>query len=336
MAQLVVDIAPLRRYPVFRRLWFGQMVSGVGSQLTLVAVSYQAYRLTHSTLVVGLIGLVQLVPLLAGALWGGTLADAMDRRKVLILTQVAMAAAIGGLAVNASLLHPAVWPLFVCTAASAGFQGWCSRVRHQGRAIAACVVVWGVVCRATAAVTSSGPTSIGRAARRAGQSTPWKPALAAVQTNSGHTAGWRSDALTASPPMAAAIATWVRINTFLRSRASANVPPQRAPASSGTSWTRPIRPTTRLEWVSRYAWYDTATRVSCEPTPDTIWPNHSRRNTGYRRSGAMSTTSWAISKRYRSRRALPHGSRAPGSPGSGRSGRRSERARAPETPQDPP
>jgi MFS family permease len=123
MAQLVVDIAPLRRYPVFRRLWFGQMVSGVGSQLTLVAVSYQAYRLTHSTLVVGLIGLVQLVPLLAGALWGGTLADAMDRRKVLILTQVAMAAAIGGLAVNASLLHPAVWPLFVCTAASAGFQG---------------------------------------------------------------------------------------------------------------------------------------------------------------------------------------------------------------------
>ncbi len=123
MAQLVVDIALLRRYPVFRRLWFGQMVSGVGSQLTLVAVSYQAYRLTHSTLVVGLIGLVQLVPLLAGALWGGTLADAMDRRKVLILTQVAMAAAIGGLAVNASLLHPAVWPLFVCTAASAGFQG---------------------------------------------------------------------------------------------------------------------------------------------------------------------------------------------------------------------
>ncbi len=95
----------------------------MGSQLTLVAVSFQAYGLTHSTLVVGLIGLAQLVPLLAGALWGGTLADAMDRRKVLILTQVAMATAVGGLVVNASLAHPAVWPLFVCTAASAGFQG---------------------------------------------------------------------------------------------------------------------------------------------------------------------------------------------------------------------
>ncbi len=95
----------------------------MGSQLTLVAVSFQAYGLTHSTLVVGLIGMAQLVPLLAGALWGGTLADAIDRRKVLVLTQVAMAAAVGGLVVNASLPHPAVWPLFICTAAGAGFQG---------------------------------------------------------------------------------------------------------------------------------------------------------------------------------------------------------------------
>jgi MFS family permease len=121
--RFVVDIAPLRKYRHFRRLWAGQVVSGFGSQLTLVAVSFQAYGLTHSTLVVGLIGVAQLVPLLIGAVWGGTLADAMDRRKVLILTQVAMASAIGGLVVNASFTHPAVWPLFVCTAASAGFQG---------------------------------------------------------------------------------------------------------------------------------------------------------------------------------------------------------------------
>lgn len=123
MARLVVDTTPLRKYRHFRRLWAGQVVSGMGSQLTLVAVSFQAYDLTHSTLVVGLIGLAQLVPLLAGALWGGTLADAWDRRKVLLLTQVAMAFAVGGLAVNGALPHPAVWPLFVCTAASAGFQG---------------------------------------------------------------------------------------------------------------------------------------------------------------------------------------------------------------------
>jgi predicted MFS family arabinose efflux permease len=123
VARFVVDVSPLRRHRDFRRLWAGQVVSGMGTQLTLVAVSFQAYSLTHSTLVVGLIGLVQLLPLLAGALWGGTLADAMDRKRVLVLTQVAMAAAVGGLAVNASRTHPTVWPLFVCTAAGAGFQG---------------------------------------------------------------------------------------------------------------------------------------------------------------------------------------------------------------------
>jgi MFS family permease len=123
VARVFVDLTPLRKYRHFRRLWAGQVVSGMGTQLTLVAVSFQAYGLTHSTLVVGLIGLAQLVPLLAGALWGGSLADAMDRRRVLILTQVAMATAVAGLVANASLAHPVVWPLFVCTAAGAGFQG---------------------------------------------------------------------------------------------------------------------------------------------------------------------------------------------------------------------
>jgi predicted MFS family arabinose efflux permease len=123
VSRFVVDITPLRKYRHFRRLWAGQMVSGMGSQLTLVAVSFQAYALTRSTLVVGLIGLAQLVPLLAGALWGGALADAIDRKKVLILTQVAMASGVGGLVANASISHPKVWPLFICTAANAAFQG---------------------------------------------------------------------------------------------------------------------------------------------------------------------------------------------------------------------
>ncbi len=95
----------------------------MGSQLTIVAVSYQAFRLTHSTLVVGLVGVAQLIPLIAGSLWGGALADATDRRRVLIGAQVAMAAAVGGLALNASSAHPEVWPLFVCTAANAALQG---------------------------------------------------------------------------------------------------------------------------------------------------------------------------------------------------------------------
>jgi MFS family permease len=123
MSRFVVDLTPLRRYGHFRRIWAGQMVSGIGSQLTLVAVSFQAYALTRSTLVVGLVGVAQLVPLLGGALWGGTLADAMDRRKVLVGTQLAMAAAVGGLVTNAAMARPALWPLFLCTAVGAGLQG---------------------------------------------------------------------------------------------------------------------------------------------------------------------------------------------------------------------
>ncbi len=123
MGRLIIDVSPLRRHPHFRRLWAGQVISGLGTQLTIVAVSFQAYRLTRSTLVVGLVGVVQLVPLLAGALCGGALADAIDRRRVLMLSQVAMAGAVAGLVVNAARPHPAVWPLFVCTAFGAAFQG---------------------------------------------------------------------------------------------------------------------------------------------------------------------------------------------------------------------
>ena len=123
MATLFADVSPLRHSRNFRRLWAGQTISAMGSQLTLVALAYQTFHLTHSTFMVGLLGFVGLVPLLAGSLWGGTLADAWDRKRVLTLTQFAMAIAVGGLAVNAALDHPEVWVLFVCAAASAGFQG---------------------------------------------------------------------------------------------------------------------------------------------------------------------------------------------------------------------
>jgi MFS family permease len=120
---LFADVSPLRHSRDFRRLWTGQTISAMGSQLTLVALAYQTFHLTHSTFMVGLLGFVGLVPLLAGSLWGGTLADAWDRKRMLTLTQFAMAIAVGGLAVNAALDHPEVWVLFVCAAASAGFQG---------------------------------------------------------------------------------------------------------------------------------------------------------------------------------------------------------------------
>jgi MFS family permease len=124
VARVLADITPLRRHREFRRLWFGQMVSGIGSQLTIVGVAYQTYKVTHSTLIVGLVSLVQLGPLLIGSMGGGTVADAMDRRRVLLVTQVMLALTSAGLALNASFGHASLWPIFVCTAASAGFQGF--------------------------------------------------------------------------------------------------------------------------------------------------------------------------------------------------------------------
>jgi MFS transporter, ENTS family, enterobactin (siderophore) exporter len=103
---VLVDTGPLRRHPGFRRLWTGQVVAAVGSQLTVVAVGYQTYRLTGSTAMVGLVSLGQLVPLLAGSVLGGPAVDAWDRRKVMLVTQVLLAAGCAGLAINAMLGHP--------------------------------------------------------------------------------------------------------------------------------------------------------------------------------------------------------------------------------------
>src|SRR6516162_6214971 len=129
LGRAIVDTGPLRRHSGFRRLWSGQLIASVGSQLTVVAVGYQTYRLTGSTAMVGLVSLGQLVPLLAGSLFGGPFVDAWDRRRVLMATQVLLAAGVAGLAVNSMLAHPLLWPMFACTAESAAFQGvdWAAR-----------------------------------------------------------------------------------------------------------------------------------------------------------------------------------------------------------------
>src|ERR1700722_10931735 len=122
MANLFADLTPVRKYRDFRRLWIGQSISNIGNQLTVVAVSYQTYLITHSTLMVGLIGLVQLAPSLFGSLFGGSIADAIDRRLVVICAQFALAVTSAGLFLNTAFGHPTLTLLFVCVAASAGFQ----------------------------------------------------------------------------------------------------------------------------------------------------------------------------------------------------------------------
>lgn len=118
--RVLVDTAPLRQSGAFRRLWTGYLVTTIGSQLTVVAVPFQVYALTRSSLDVGLVGLVQIVPVLAGSLLGGSIADAVDRRRLLAVTQVLLALCSGGLAWNATSRHPALWLVYLVSAASSG------------------------------------------------------------------------------------------------------------------------------------------------------------------------------------------------------------------------
>lgn len=123
LRRVVVDVQPLRSSRQFRLLWSGQLVSFTGNQITMVAAPVQVYGLTRSTLAVGLLGLAQLGPLLICSILGGALADALDRRRLMLATQVALAATTVALAVNAFSSHPHLWPLYVFSAAAAGLSG---------------------------------------------------------------------------------------------------------------------------------------------------------------------------------------------------------------------
>jgi MFS family permease len=121
---MLLDLSPLRRHRDFRLLFFGQFVSLFGSMLTYVAVQYQVYELTHSSFVVGMLGLAQLVPLLLFGLWGGAYADALDRRRLLIGAEALLTLTSGGLALNALLPHPSVTAVFVLTALMSSVNGF--------------------------------------------------------------------------------------------------------------------------------------------------------------------------------------------------------------------
>lgn len=112
LRRLRVDTRPLRHRD-FRNLWLGQAVSTLGAEIGTVAIPYQVYTLTHSTALVGLLGLASLIPLLVVPLIGGAIADALDRRTVLLRTETGLTFVAALFLVNSLLPHPQVWLLFV-------------------------------------------------------------------------------------------------------------------------------------------------------------------------------------------------------------------------------
>jgi MFS family permease len=120
---LAIDITPLRGSREFRLLSLGQLVSLTGRQITVVALPLQVFRLTGSPLAVGLIGLVQVVPLIVFSIAGGPVADRMDRRRLIVITELGMVAASAMLLAGAFSAHPALWFLYAATGLQAGLSG---------------------------------------------------------------------------------------------------------------------------------------------------------------------------------------------------------------------
>jgi MFS family permease len=120
--RIAVDITPLRRHREFRLLYIGRGVSFLGTMATYVAVPYQVYALTGSSAMVGLVGLLELAVILSVAFVAGALADASDRRSLVLGSEAALGVCAGLLALNASFDHPALWPVLVLAALMSGLS----------------------------------------------------------------------------------------------------------------------------------------------------------------------------------------------------------------------
>jgi MFS family permease len=114
-----MDLRPFRHRD-FRLLYCAQFISFIGTMITSVALPFQIYRATGSSLAVGLLGAAELVPLLATAFLGGMLADVVDRRRMAIVTDVGLAVGSAVLALLSSISTP-IWALFVVA-------GWMSAI----------------------------------------------------------------------------------------------------------------------------------------------------------------------------------------------------------------
>ncbi len=118
-----IDLKPLVTNPNFRRLYISQLISMLGSQMTMITVPFQIYGLTKSTFETGLVSAIELICLVATALWGGALADKFNRRRIIIVSELAMLAVILLMAINASAQSPSLWLIYILAGVSSALNG---------------------------------------------------------------------------------------------------------------------------------------------------------------------------------------------------------------------
>ena len=120
---LAIDFSPLKRYPDFRRLWLSGLISYFGSMFTYVALPFQVKQLTGSYLAVGLIGLVEIIPLVVFGLYGGVLADHMDRKRMIWATEFAALFLSTILLINSLLPSPKLAVIYIVAALFSAVDG---------------------------------------------------------------------------------------------------------------------------------------------------------------------------------------------------------------------
>jgi MFS family permease len=123
MAKFAVDLTPLKKYPDLRSLFVSGLITRFGSALTLVALPFQIKELTHSYIAVGLMGAVEIIPLIIFALYGGVLADTVDRKKMVWICEAIALLISASLFGNALLHKPHLVLLYVVAAGFAATDG---------------------------------------------------------------------------------------------------------------------------------------------------------------------------------------------------------------------
>jgi MFS family permease len=123
MSKFAIDFSPLKKYPDFRNLWTAGLISYLGSMITYVALPFQLKEITHSYVAVGILGIIEIVPLIIFGLYGGVLADAVDRKKMIWATEAGALVIVTILLANSYLPEPRTIVIYICAALFAVVDG---------------------------------------------------------------------------------------------------------------------------------------------------------------------------------------------------------------------
>ena len=122
-SRFAIDLTPLKKYPDFRNLWAAGLITYMGSMITYVAVPFQIKEMTNSYIAVGLSGVVEIVPLILFGLYGGVLADYVDRKKMVWVTEFVSLLLVAILLVNSFLPDPNLILIYVVIGLFAAVNG---------------------------------------------------------------------------------------------------------------------------------------------------------------------------------------------------------------------